>query len=211
MELNTHSQIGQDIAVANFFQLRRGGYFIEVGAYNGVDLSNTYLLEKQLDWKGICIEPLPAMFTLLQQNRSCICVKTAAYSKSGLEFEFIDSEMLSGIVQNIDKHTYVLKDNKIKVQTKTLTEIMDEHHAPLFIEYLSIDTEGSELEVLRGIDWDRYSFGYINIEHNYVEPRRTEMRRFLEERGYTYLRENHFDDDYIGRTMINKTYAKSCF
>jgi hypothetical protein len=74
---------------------------------------------------------------------------------------------------------------------------MDERQMPSYIEYLSIDTEGSELEVLRGIDWSRYSFGYIGIEHNYIEPRRAEMRQLLEKQGYTHFRENEWDDDYV--------------
>ena len=197
MTLSSYSQLGQDMAVANFFQLRRGGYFIDIGAWDGVEISNTYMLESQLDWKGICVEPLPDKFNLLQKNRSCICIQAAAYSKGGLEFEFAVAEGLSGIVQHIDAHKEALEKNRIKVQTKTLTDIMDQHNAPSFIEYLSIDTEGSELEVLNGIDWDRYSFGYINIEHNFIEPRRTEMRNFLKERGYSFLRENVVDDDYI--------------
>jgi FkbM family methyltransferase len=196
MTLTSHSQFGQDIVVAEFFQMRRDGYFIELGAYDGVDLSNTYSLEKELGWSGICIEALPDMFALLEKNRACICVQSAVYSEGGLEFEFSDDKYLSGITQHIDKHMEAIEFPKIKVQTRTLTDIMDEHNMPSYIEYLSLDTEGSELEILRGIDWSRYSFGYINIEHNFVEPRRKEMREFLESRGYRYLRENFYDDDY---------------
>ena len=83
------------------------------------------------------------------------------------------------------------------VRTKTLTTIMNENNAPTFIDYLSIDTEGSELKILEGIDFDKYTFGYINIEHNYVEPRRTQMRKKLLENGYKYLGENKFDDIYV--------------
>jgi FkbM family methyltransferase len=201
MILNSYSQLGQDLAVANFFQSKRGGYFIDVGAWDGEEISNTCMLEKQLDWKGICIEPLPDKFALLRQKRTCICIEAAAYSKGGLEFEFAVAEGLSGIIQHINKHMEALNKDRIKVKTKTLTEIMDEYHAPSFIEYLSIDTEGSEVEVLRGIDWARYSFGYISVEHNQVEPHRTEIRNFLKEKGYSFLRENCVDDDYIPNTI----------
>ena len=194
---NSYSQLGQDVSVIDFFQSRRDGYFIEVGAYDGIYLSNTYMLEKQFNWNGICIEPLPTIFALLQQNRSCSCVNAAVYSEAGLELEFVEGGILSGITQCIDRHIDIINNDKIHIQTKTLTNIMDERQMPSYIEYLSIDTEGSELEVLRGIDWSRYSFGYIGIEHNYIEPRRAEMRQLLEKQGYTHFRENEWDDDYV--------------
>ena len=74
---------------------------------------------------------------------------------------------------------------------------MNENNAPEYIDYLSIDTEGSELKILEGIDFDKYSFGYINIEHNYKEPRRTQMREKLIKNGYKYIGANKFDDIYI--------------
>ena len=199
MELKSYSQLGQDIAVANFFNQKQGGYFVDVGAWDGVEISNTYLLEKQLGWNGICIGPLPKQFESLQKNRACACIQLAAYSQSGLEFDFAVYEGISGIVNHIDKHLHALDGGRIKVHTKTLTEILDENKAPSFIEYMSLDTEGSELEVLKGVDWSRYSFGYISIEHNGVEPRRSQMRQYLQERGYSFLRENGVDDDYVLR------------
>lgn len=197
MQLTSYSQLGQDLSVANFYQMKHNGYFIDVGAWDGQEISNTYMLETQLNWTGICIEPLPEQFQKLQSCRSAICLPLAAYSQSDLEFDFVIAEGLSGIVNCIDCHKHVLNKNKIKVKTKTLTDIMDQYNSPKFIEYLSIDTEGSELEVLKGINWDKYSFGYINIEHNNVEPRRSEMRQYLITKGYKFLRENVVDDDYI--------------
>ena len=199
----SYAQVGQDIAVGDYFEWKTGGYFIDVGAWDGIDISNTYMFEKHLGWNGICIEPLPSAFSALEKNRASVCVKVAAYSVNDLEIEFVESGNISGIVQNyiasnVPAHLmYALHGNKIKVKTKTLADIMNEHKTPNFIEYLSIDTEGSELEILRGIDWIRYSFGYISVEHNSVEPRRSQMRQFLEERGYKYLRENMYDDDYV--------------
>jgi FkbM family methyltransferase len=195
--MKSYSQLGQDIAVANYFQFQHGGYFIDVGAWDGVEISNTYMLEKELGWQGICIEPLPNKFMHLQEHRNCHCVQTAAYSANDLEFDFAVAEGFSGIAKHINRHTEALNNEKIKVKTKTLDTIMKIYNAPLFIEYLSIDTEGSEVEVLWGINWSKYTFGYITIEHNNIEPRRTYIRNYLKKMGYLFLRENGDDDDYI--------------
>ena len=73
----------------------------------------------------------------------------------------------------------------------------NENNAPKYIEYLSIDTEGSELKILQGIDFDKYRFGYINIEHNNVEPKRSQMKDLLIKNGYKYMGENKWDDIYV--------------
>lgn len=198
-ESKSQVETKQDIFVAEFFGGKRGGYFVDVGAYDGVHLSNTYQLEKVLGWTGICVEPLEHAFRGLKHVRSCVCVQAAAYSSEGV-IEFCSSDVLSGIQRHIDRHQEALSAPRVKVRTRTLESILCEHKAPAAIDYLSIDTEGSELEVLRGIDWSVRTFGFISLEHNYVEPRRALMRTFLEERGYRWLRENHFDDDYVRGT-----------
>ena len=66
----------------------------------------------------------------------------------------------------------------------------------MFIEYLSLDTEGSEYEILKGFDFSKYTFGYIDVEHNFEEPTRTHIRNLLEENGYIYICENNWDDCY---------------
>lgn len=186
----------QDVAVAERYAYKRDGYFVDVGAYDGRHFSNTYALEKSLGWTGICLEPLGHAFGGLRACRSCVCLCVAAYESEG-EILFTDSDVLSGITDRIDRWIPETKDGlRRMVATRTLTSILAEHKAPPFIEYLSIDTEGSELEVLKGIDHARWKFGYITLEHNFMSPRREIMRAYLEERGYRYVRENHFDDDY---------------
>ena len=193
----SYSQLGQDLDVIGFFANKREGYFVEVGAYDGILLSNTYLLETKLGWKGICLEPMPDAFAKCCENRKAICSNYAAYSKSGMELTFSLASFASGITQDINHHFEATKNSiKIIVKTKTLTDILDENNAPKYIEYMSIDTEGSELEILKGIDFNKYRFGFISIEHNYVVPRRQELRDFLENKGYKFLREKEWDDYY---------------
>lgn len=194
---NTYSQLEQDLNVLKYLDHKRNGYFLEVGAANGISLSNTYLLEKKYGWNGICIEPVPSHFKELVKNRDCITLNIAAYNKSGEEVEIAEAGLLSGIKDDIDKHKQAKEGKTFKIKTKTLTEILDENNAPSTIDYMSLDTEGSKLKILQGIDFNKYKFKYINLEHNYVEPRRTQMRKLLENNGYKYKGPNKFDDDYV--------------
>jgi FkbM family methyltransferase len=198
----SYSQIGQDLDVIKFYNNRCNGFFVEIGASDGIELSNTYLLETQFNWKGICCEPIPNVFEQCFKNRkNSICYNEAVYNQSGLEISFDianNANLLSGISDHIDAHKSTVDINKttIKVKTISLTDVLDNADAPLFIEYMSLDTEGSELEILKNFNFEKYTFGLIDVEHNYVEPRRSEIKKLLLSKGYIYLGENKWDDKY---------------
>ena len=196
------SQLGQDTAALKFYNNKREGYFLEIGASDGLNLSNTYLLEKEYGWKGICVEPIPAIFEQLVANRpNSHCCDNAVYNTSNetVTFDIANNyTLLSGISANIDKHTTAVNANKttISVKTITLNDLLDKYSAPTFIEYLSLDTEGSEYEILKSFNFAKYIFGLIDVEHNYIEPRRSHIKTLLLENGYVYLGENKWDDSY---------------
>ena len=89
----------------------------------------------------------------------------------------------------------------IDVKTITLLDILNKASAPSFIEYMSLDTEGTEFEILKNFDFEKYTFGLIDVEHNYLEPRRTMIRDLLVSNGYIYLGENKWDDMYKHNSM----------
>ena len=87
--MTTYSQLNQDVDVIQFYKNKENGYFIEIGANDGINLSNTYLLEKNYNWKGICVEPIPDIFNKLKNNRpNSICVNKAIYSYSDMILKF---------------------------------------------------------------------------------------------------------------------------
>tara|TARA_R110000851_G_scaffold108061_2_gene228822 strand:+ start:1795 stop:2445 length:651 start_codon:yes stop_codon:yes gene_type:complete len=197
----SQSQLKQDIKVLEYFNNKKQGYFLEVGASDGIELSNTYLLEKSYDWTGICIEPIPKVYEKLKLNRSCLTENKAIYNQSNIDVEFSIANchtLLSGIPTHLDQHKEKVNNDKedIIVSTLTLEDLLIKHNSPKFIEYMSLDTEGSEYEILKVFDFNKYKFGLIDIEHNYVEPRRSMIRNLLLENGYTYIGENHWDDCY---------------
>lgn len=201
--METYSQLGQDLKVLDFYKFKQDGYFIEIGAHNGVYLSNTYLLEKNYNWKGICIEPLPDTYQKLVHNRSSsICINKALFHTAGLSVPFNACDAASGITEKINCHFEVLDYPQIFVETDTLNNVLEQSNAPKFIEYLSIDTEGSEYDILSNVDFAKYTFGLIHVEHNYVEPNRTNIKNLLESKNYHYEGENHWDDIYIHNSLL---------
>ena len=198
----SNSQLGQELKVIKFYNNKENGFFIEIGASDGLTLSNTYLLETKYKWKGICVEPIPDNFEKLVKNRqNSICYKEAVYNETGLTLTFDianNYDLLSGISKHIDKHKSAVNANKTTIEVKTisLVDVLDKANAPLFIEYMSLDTEGSEFEILKDFDFEKYTFGLIDVEHNYVEPKRTEIKNLLLSKGYIYKGENNWDDMY---------------
>ena len=198
----SYSQINQDLEVLKFYNNKRDGFFIEIGASDGIELSNTYLLETKYNWSGICVEPIPIKFEMLCKNRpKSLCYSNAVFNESNKKviFDIANNfDLLSGISFNIDCHKNLVNANKtqITVTTISLNDLLEKSNAPQFIEYLSLDTEGSELEILKSVDLHKYTIGLINVEHNHIEPRRTQIRDYLTSFGYDYIQEDSVDDWY---------------
>jgi FkbM family methyltransferase len=200
----SYSQLEQDLNVIKFYNGKKDGFFIEIGANDGITLSNTYLLEKEYNWKGICCEPNPIIFQNLIVNRSkSICCSEAVYNSSDnyIIFKLKNNSLLSGISNHIIETKKFIFNQKtinklVQVKTISLLDLLNKYNCPSFIEYISIDTEGSELEIIRNFDFNKYTFGLIDIEHNYIEPKRTEIRNLLLSNGYIYIGENSWDDMY---------------
>lgn len=197
-----YSQLKQDEYVINtLYPGKTDGWFIEAGADNGIYLSNTKALE-ELGWKGLCIEPIPDVYSDLVKNRKCYTDNSALYNVSGqsVNFRINDYSLLSGIESTLDKSR--LSDKLITVQTSTLTDLLDKYNIPKKIQYFSLDIEGAEYIALQGIDWQKYQFGVLNIEHNYRDDRST-IRKYIESKGYIYHREDHWDDWYIHKDGLD--------
>ena len=197
----SYSQVNQDTNIVNFYNGLRDGYFVDIGATNGISFSNSYLLESIYGWKGICVEPNPTKFRELVSNRTSNLCDRAVFNTTDKDVEFIVAynEDLSGITVCLDKYKdQIDKKGKkvIMVKTITITDLLDLYSAPSFIHYLSLDTEGSELEILRCLNFDRYAFGRIDVEHNFVEPRRSLIRQLLSTHGYVFMHANQQDDCY---------------
>lgn len=176
-------------------------FFVDVGAFHGEHLSNTHLLE-QHGYSGICIDANPNVASFASRPNSKL-VTALMDSEDGLQKEFIFSASpeLNGIRDYLAGYHKQGVLNSIRkadsMTTRSLASILDEHHAPRYIHYLTLDIEGAEYEVLKTFPFDRYTFGALTIEHNGVEPKRSQIRTLLEQHGYIYHKEVKWDDWYI--------------
>jgi len=192
------SQYQQDVWLdANVFRGKRNGVFVDVGAYDGLDISNTHYFNTISKWTGICIEPNPITFQKLKQNRSCILENCAIGDTEGeLDFISIYGGGASGsgfddptgkVIETAIAETK--KDGgtweKIKVPTFRLDTILDKHNLK-FVDYCSIDVEGFEINVVRSIDWNKYYIQYLTVEKNISIDQVTEH---LKDFGYSIIGE----------------------
>lgn len=193
----SYSQLNQDVKVLRHYGFKKNGYFLEIGSHDGRFLSNTYLLEKQYNWSGICVEADPTTFKQLVVNRpNAYCVNKAVFHTSGLTLDFTVSNhgAFSGLTDTIHPD---VTGNTISVETISMIDLLDSVNAPRFIEYFSLDTEGSEYEILKTFDFSKYKFGVIHVEHNFEEPKRSQIRALLTSNGYKFLSKNNWDDIYV--------------
>jgi FkbM family methyltransferase len=174
--LNRHqsrSQILQDLWVSYELGEKREGFFVEFGATNGVVNSNTWLLETKYGWKGILAEPNPVWHSMLAANRKSAIDHRCVDSNSGKMVAFLTTDAsdpeLSSIAEFASGDHFAdvrASGTTIKVETISLNDLLIEHNAPFEIDYLSIDTEGSEYAILSEFDFSRYDVTLMSVEQN---------------------------------------------
>ena len=185
-----YSQFGADKYLdEKYFHGRGGGFYVDIGAHDGVSGSTTYFFE-QLGWQGICFEPMPKAFLMLSQNRSCIKVEKAIADFEG-DTAFLDisgySEQLSGLVMNysqehISRIHKEVKEHNQKTNTIAVKCGLFNKEVPYkHIDILSVDTEGSEASIIKSIDFNNYNIKFIIAEFNYGDR---DLVNYLNSRGY---------------------------
>ncbi len=167
------SQLWQDVWVLDRTAFKRNGFFVDIGASDGVQWSNSHLLEKSFDWRGILVEPNPLHRDTLPANRSSRVHSGCVGAITGEDVAFwcaSDAE-LSGIGRYAaqDDHARARGDHAVvQMKTISLNDLLRECEAPATIDYISLDTEGSELDILSTFDFARYRVRLWTIEHNHT-------------------------------------------
>lgn len=215
------SQMGEDRYVdTKVFEGMSGGIFVDIGAHDGKTFSNTYFFEKFRQWNGICIEPLPTAFAKLKKNRSAKAIQ-AVISKTRGQEEFIEvsgtdnADMFSGLARSFDARQLDTVKKEVKkrngvlrtttVQSYPLAEIFRKHNIT-HVDYCSIDTEGSELEILQTIDFSKVSITCFTIEDLYGNK---QLRAFMKSKDYVLKETLDKDLVYIHKNFIEKNKVRA--
>jgi FkbM family methyltransferase len=198
------SQLKQDLFVLAELDFKKNGFFVEFGATNGIDLSNTYLLENEFGWDGILAEPAKFWHKDLKSNRNCNIEINCVWSDSVsvLNFNQVDEDAELSTISSFNtsdgRSKFRESGQNYKVNTISLNDLLDKYNAPKKIDYLSIDTEGSEYEILSNFDFSKYEFRIITCEHNGT-PIREKVFHLLTKNGYIrkYVGLSKWDDWYV--------------
>lgn len=215
----SHSYQGQDLFVLEVLSGLRGGFFLDSGASDGVSGSNTLLLETRYGWGGLCVEPNTQLFARLIQTRRCTAVNCCLYNCEGEVPFFEAAGVLGGIVAEYDPALLQQAEElaaatgsplaaPVQRPARRIGSLLDEIDAPRVIDYWSLDTEGSELAILRSFPWGRYGVRVLTVEHNRT-ARRWEIRRFLEAQGFRVAGDLGIDDVYVHFGLVERSPWRS--
>jgi len=177
------SQIKQDAWVLKNLNNLRGGYFVDIGAHDGISMSNTHVLEKEFGWSGICVEPNPDSFKELSTNRTCDALNMAVSPYEGVVYFDKTDDPTMGHICNYK--------TDIVVQSNNIEYILS--RCPKEIDYISLDIEGLELSVLESFPWGKYKVKCWTIEHNiYTNGDNENYSKILQIlMGHNYLVKTH--------------------
>lgn len=199
----SHGQFMQDLWVAYELKGQRGGYFVEFGGTNGVKFSNTYALETRLGWNGVVAEPARVWYPDIRNNRRCAVDDRCVWTVSGEQITFnqpvIAAHSTIDAYSDSDMHGHTRVDGqRYEVETVSLNDLLAHWQAPPVIDYLSIDTEGSELDILKAFNFEAHRIRLISVEHNHT-PQRQALYDFLTDKGYRrkFEKLSSVDDWYV--------------
>lgn len=168
------------------------GFYVEIGALDGVVNSQSFIFEKELKWDGIVVEPNPIWHENLQIYRNCKISKSAISNKNGTElFECREISAFSGLVSNKNEHRISNVEKEIEIETITLLDLLDNNNAPNEINWVAIDTEGGEFDILTHYfkNNQKYKIDLINIETNYFD----ELNLLFKNQPYSLIKNPYLD------------------
>lgn len=189
----SYSQYGQDIYADRYFDKKQNGVFLDIGAYDGINGSNTYFFESFRSWKGLCVEPIKTQYELLRKNRKCYVENYAIFNKEGTAdfIEYGKRKMFSGLADYCMK----LPRNSRRYQVETIPlQILLDKYQLYEIDFLSLDVEEVELEVLKSIDFTKVNIKLMFVENHDGHKNRILIPEYLSQFGYKFKERRSVDD-----------------
>jgi hypothetical protein len=192
---SSNSQIFQDLFALYYTRPQKNGFFVEVGVGNGKDLSNTYILEKKQKWKGILCEADTRMFDFIKKNRDSKLINYPISNKCSSNFKFFEN------LQNpYESSSKKINDSQIKINKSIcLNHLLKRNKAPKYIDYISIDTEGTEYNIIKNFNFRKWKIKTITIEHNFNRDCRKKIFNLLTKNQYKRVCKtiSYMDDWYV--------------
>jgi len=202
--MKSYSQARQDLWALEYLGFPETGYYLDIGAMDGITSSNSYLMEKELKWDGLCVECHPVHLPEIKKNRDCTIVERALYDNNGtMSFRYDKSTVTSKFVQN---GTFV--------KCITFDKLFKDYKVPNVIDYMSIDIEGAEYVSLLKFPFDTHTVKLMTVEHNsYLDgpAMKNDIKTLLESKGYFLAEEDvacsdsnnlPFEDWYIHHKYV---------
>jgi FkbM family methyltransferase len=207
-----YGQYGQDAVAFQLLKDVKKGIFVDIGANDGVTFSNSLLFE-EAGWSGICVEPHPIIFEALKEKRRCNLVN-ACISDENKMVDFLVVEgganMLSGIMEFLDQRNLDRIDREIKdaggnkkiipIESISSTSLLNRFNYD-HIDFLSVDTEGCELLILKSINLKKIPVTVISVENGSRSP---EIFNYLNKIGYDLFKCVGCDEIYISNELQSK-------
>ena len=201
----SRAQLLQDLFVLFELQNKRDGYFVEFGATDGVQINNTVLLEREYGWKGVLAEPARFWHERLRSNRKCFISTDCVWRESGATLTFNETpdrelSTINELSYEDDHRSNRVGGEHYPVHTVSLIDLLQRANAPKVIDYMSVDTEGSEFAILEAFDFNAYDVRVLTVEHNYT-VNRARLHALLSTRGFIRKFEtfSQWDDWYVQR------------
>ena len=181
-DMKSYSQAGQDLWVLDNLNYKKKGFFLDIGAYDGVKFSNSYLLEKDYEWDGLLIEAHPNSVEKIIKIRSNKCLNYAISNENGKVY-FESNEGTGSKVSN----------SGIEINSITLTSLFEIYNVPHIIDYMSLDIEGYEFKALEKFPFNTHKCLLLTVEHNLYcdgDKNKNKIKKILTENNYRIVKEN---------------------
>ena len=187
------SQIFQDLFAYFFSNCKKKGTFIEIGGGNGVDLSNSYILEKKFKWRGVICEPDSRLHSNILAKRKCFLETRPVSSSVNKNIYFY----FKGLYDSYASLSYSPSAKKLK--SISLNNLIKKYQLGKNIDYISIDTEGNELDIIKNFNFNKYNVKIFTIEHNFKKKIRERIYKILKKNNYQRVFKyiSYMDDWYI--------------
>lgn len=207
------SQEGEDMVLRRIYESKKSGFYVDVGAHHPKRFSNTYFFYRR-GWMGINVDAMPGSMKLFKRWRSRdINLELGVAQQEGvLNYYVFNEPALNGFLADLSEerhlaqNEYFIKEIR-KIQVKPLREILQDNLKGQIIDFLSVDVEGLDLDVLKSNDWGKYRPKFVLAEilkSNFHDLNQDSVVLFMKEQGYTVYAKQ------VNTVFFEDTYSKNC-